>query len=320
MANPTNCTANKFFQANPPPSNLSLIQSELSSYCSLIPSSHHKIVLITSGGTMVPLELNTVRFIDNFSSGLRGAASAEYFLAAGYYVIFLYRNNSQLPFLRHFHKYCYGLEQLNNSTIDNNSITFHTTNLPSYCNDILNQYKEVVREKRLLLIPFISVIEYFYYLSSCSEKLESFGSNAIFYSAAAVSDYYIPSNQQNQHKIASNQSSLQINLSPTPKLLPVLKNSNLSAAYCISFKLETDKEILITKALAAINHYNMQLVVANELHTRYEQVILIAKDEQITINKPMQDNNNNNQPAEIESVLIPSIIEHHNRFMEKAKK
>ena len=35
------------------------------------------IVLITSGGTTVPLELNTVRFIDNFSSGERGAVSAE---------------------------------------------------------------------------------------------------------------------------------------------------------------------------------------------------------------------------------------------------
>lgn len=33
------------------------------------------------GGTTVPLEKNTVRFIDNFSSGARGAASAEHFLA-----------------------------------------------------------------------------------------------------------------------------------------------------------------------------------------------------------------------------------------------
>lgn len=31
-----------------------------------------------SGGTIVPLERNTVRFVDNFSGGNRGAASAEY--------------------------------------------------------------------------------------------------------------------------------------------------------------------------------------------------------------------------------------------------
>ena len=35
-------------------------------------------MVITSGGTTVPLEKNTVRFIDNFSTGTRGATSAEY--------------------------------------------------------------------------------------------------------------------------------------------------------------------------------------------------------------------------------------------------
>lgn len=39
-----------------------------------------RIVLITSGGTTVPLERRCVRFIDNFSSGSRGAKSAERFL------------------------------------------------------------------------------------------------------------------------------------------------------------------------------------------------------------------------------------------------
>ena len=35
------------------------------------------VAVVTSGGTAVPLERNTVRFIDNFSTGSRGAASAE---------------------------------------------------------------------------------------------------------------------------------------------------------------------------------------------------------------------------------------------------
>lgn len=35
------------------------------------------MVLVTSGGTSVPLEKNTVRSIENFSTGKRGAASAE---------------------------------------------------------------------------------------------------------------------------------------------------------------------------------------------------------------------------------------------------
>jgi len=36
-----------------------------------------KIVCVTSGGTSVPLEKNTVRSIENFSTGKRGAISTE---------------------------------------------------------------------------------------------------------------------------------------------------------------------------------------------------------------------------------------------------
>lgn len=43
-----------------------------------IAQSTRPIALVTSGGTTVPLEKNTVRFIDNFSHGERGALSAEY--------------------------------------------------------------------------------------------------------------------------------------------------------------------------------------------------------------------------------------------------
>lgn len=35
------------------------------------------LAFITSGGTKVNLEKNCVRFIDNFSMGTRGSASAE---------------------------------------------------------------------------------------------------------------------------------------------------------------------------------------------------------------------------------------------------
>ena len=56
------------------------------------------IAFITSGGTSIKLEKNTVRSIENFSTGGRGAKSAEYFLRKGYHVIFLFRNNSLQPF------------------------------------------------------------------------------------------------------------------------------------------------------------------------------------------------------------------------------
>lgn len=50
----------------------------------------------------MPLEHNTVRFVDNFSAGTRGAASAEYFLEHGYVVIFMHRLKSLEPYTRHF--------------------------------------------------------------------------------------------------------------------------------------------------------------------------------------------------------------------------
>ena len=57
-----------------------------------------KYVCVTSGGTSIPLEKNTVRSIENFSTGQRGAISAELFLQKGYNVIFFYRDSSLFPF------------------------------------------------------------------------------------------------------------------------------------------------------------------------------------------------------------------------------
>ena len=39
-----------------------------------------KLIIVTSGGTSVPLEKNTVRSVENFSTGTRGALSTEQFL------------------------------------------------------------------------------------------------------------------------------------------------------------------------------------------------------------------------------------------------
>lgn len=43
-------------------------------------TSGRPIVVVTSGGTTVPLERRCIRFIDNFSAGTRGAVSVEWFL------------------------------------------------------------------------------------------------------------------------------------------------------------------------------------------------------------------------------------------------
>ncbi|EEY15629.1 phosphopantothenate-cysteine ligase [Verticillium alfalfae VaMs.102] len=91
-----------YFSANPPPKALARHVAQASAFLDHQVASDRPVVLITSGGTTVPLERNTVRFIDNFSAGTRGATSAEYFLEAGYGVIFLHREFSLQPYSRHY--------------------------------------------------------------------------------------------------------------------------------------------------------------------------------------------------------------------------
>ncbi|OTF72513.1 hypothetical protein BLA29_009374 [Euroglyphus maynei] len=64
-----------FFQQLQRPKNLNEIRDRTEKFCQQ--HSERKIILITSGGTTVPMEHNTVRFIDNFSAGTRGSASVE---------------------------------------------------------------------------------------------------------------------------------------------------------------------------------------------------------------------------------------------------
>lgn len=91
----------QYFESTTSPAWLPSFESQLQRFIHYHQQLGRCIVVVTSGGTTVPLELNTVRFIDNFSTGRRGAASAEYFLQFGYAVIHLCRPGTVLPFVRH---------------------------------------------------------------------------------------------------------------------------------------------------------------------------------------------------------------------------
>jgi phosphopantothenoylcysteine synthetase/decarboxylase len=57
------------------------VEQSLDTFCTHLRASPDiPVVLVTSGGTTVPLERNCVRFLDNFSQGTRGALSAEAFI------------------------------------------------------------------------------------------------------------------------------------------------------------------------------------------------------------------------------------------------
>lgn len=63
-------------------------------------SYHRPVALVTSGGTITTLEQNTIRYLDNFSTGQRGAISVEEFCKRGYAVIHLWRRGSTAPYSR----------------------------------------------------------------------------------------------------------------------------------------------------------------------------------------------------------------------------
>ena len=217
--------------------------------------SGRPIALVTSGGTTVPLEKNTVRFIDNFSTGQRGAASVEYFLERDYLVIFFHRSTSTLPFQRHL------------KTIFEQSSSNVTAVLTAY-----EKY-----QSSLLLVPFQTVTDYLNGLEQLCRLLKPFGRSALIYACAAVSDYYIPEDQLSEHKIPSGQDELIIRLKPVPKLLGAIKGDYTPEAFVVSFKLETDEKVLQDKCLHSGQKYQQDVIIGNLLHTRANQVQIFER-------------------------------------------
>ncbi|CAF0888285.1 unnamed protein product [Adineta steineri] len=258
-------------------------------------TTDRSIVLVTSGGTTVPLEKNTVRFIDNFSTGQRGAASAEYFLERNYIVLFFHRISSILPYQRHI------------KTIFDESQTNQTFNHDQY-----HKHKD-----SLLLIPFQTVSDYLAGLEQLCGLLKIFNRAVVIYLCAAVSDYYIPNDELTEHKIPSGQNELTIHLKPVPKLLGFVKGQYAPEAFVVSFKLETDEKILQEKCLQSAEKYNQDIIVGNMLQTRTNQVQIYERMEKqwTTINR----SEGNAEQKEIEFQIIEFLCDRHRIYRENLK-
>eukprot|EP00823_Brevimastigomonas_motovehiculus_P006061 TRINITY_DN476_c6_g1_i1.p1 TRINITY_DN476_c6_g1~~TRINITY_DN476_c6_g1_i1.p1 ORF type:complete len:389 (+),score=75.26 TRINITY_DN476_c6_g1_i1:25-1167(+) len=279
-----------------PPDDLSVIDRLFKSFLSF--HSKRKIIVVTSGGTTVPLEKNTVRFIDNFSTGNRGAASAESFLTLGYAVVFVHRKGSVMPFDRHLRSLNENLENAKDKKKDSSqenkdqhSIQFGlrtsmfncfqlkgdqvSFTAPEHLIKACQLYETVKSSRQLLCIEFVTVSQYLYYLRAFSQALKPIGKRGALYLSAAVSDFYIPDSKMSTHKIQSSSGPLSLSLSETPKLLGLIKKDWCPSAFCISFKLETDLEILSKKAQGSLDHYGIDVVVANELKSRANKVMML---------------------------------------------
>ncbi|CAA2994437.1 Hypothetical predicted protein [Olea europaea subsp. europaea] len=300
-----------FFDSSPPLKDVDEINRKLEefierNYSSSENKTTRRVVCVTSGGTTVPLEQRCVRYIDNFSSGHRGAASTEYFLKAGYSVIFLYRRGTCQPYCRSLPDdpllECFDIT--NESNIGVNPVHAEAVK------KAISEHHSAVIKGNLLKLPFTTIFEYLQILQLIALSMRSLGSSAMFYLAAAVSDFYVPWETMTVHKIQSRSGPLDMRLAQVPKMLSVLRKDWAPMAFCISFKLETDTKILLEKADMALKKYKMHMVVANELLTRKEEVIVVSRSGKITVHR------DKNQPgSDVESPLIKLVVDRHSEYI-----
>ena len=266
-------------------------------------SSRSPIILVTSGGTTVPLECNTVRFIDNFSTGKRGSASTEYFLRKNCHVIMLYRSGSLRPFFRHFDSKM--VDEAFEIDGQDNLIARKDSELGLKFRSIYDEYHKF--KGKLLMVEFETCSEYLWYLKGISGLMSNFKENAIFYMAAAVSDYYIPRESMSEHKIQSGDSTLDIKLFPVPKMLGSLCNTWSPDAFCVTFKLETDSTILIAKAERSLQRYKQNLVIGNTLSDRRVKVTFISYSSKNVLESRVCEINHSNK-LELEELIVNELL------------
>ncbi|GAB1312207.1 Phosphopantothenate--cysteine ligase cab2 [Madurella fahalii] len=298
-----------YFNANPPPKDLDKHVAQAREFIDYHSAAGRRLVLVTSGGTTVPLEKQTVRFIDNFSAGTRGATSAEYFLEAGYAVLFLHRQFSLLPFSRHYsHATDCFLDFLREGP--NGSVVARDEDTAKMLH-VLRKYRDARDRNMLLVLPFVSISDYLHELRSVARLMRPLGPRGLLYLAAAVSDFFVPPDRMSEHKIQSTNAAdavkrtgntgarpvveeeetfdnfdsspsvprskrLVVDLDPVPKFLKNLVEGWSPQGMIVSFKLETDPAILVHKARYSLDRYQHHLVIGNLLSTRKWEVVFVS--------------------------------------------
>lgn len=297
------------------PSHVDEVKQKMTAFAEEHAAAGRRVVLITSGGTKVPLESRTVRFLDNFSSGRRGASSAEYFIEAGYAVIFLHRHRSLYPYTRMFSavNVLDALQFKSGEGLSGNctEVVVNQQVLPNIVR-VLKQYQAVKESGLLLPIEFSTLSEYLHLLKAAAQSLSAIGSKAMFYLAAAVSDFYIPASEMPEHKIQSSNGPLELSLNMVPKILSPLVKDWAPKAFVISFKLETDATILLEKSRRALETYRHQAVVANVLDSRRGFVVVVTPESQAELILTEEDERND---VEIEVRIVNNLTGAHNNFI-----
>ncbi|KAJ9116294.1 hypothetical protein QFC22_004734 [Naganishia vaughanmartiniae] len=241
-----------------------------------------------------PFLLCSVRFLDNFSAGTRGSTSAEYFLShptTPYAVIFMHRQHSLRPFSRHYSHSLNpfldlltcpppaDIDEANEGDQQQQQITVNPSKTKQLL-PVLRAYHASHHSANptICSLEFVTVNDYLWLLKELAEVVKPLGSRAMFYLAAAVSDFFLPQDRVAEHKIQSTRGNLTLEMDQVPKVLRPLVQEWIPEAFIVSFKLETDQALLIPKAQKALERYGHQVVVGNDLHRRKMEVVLVELD------------------------------------------
>ncbi|KAJ3300612.1 hypothetical protein HK104_009269 [Borealophlyctis nickersoniae] len=312
----------EYFATTPSPQGVEEIGKRTDEFIAFHEKSGKKVVLITSGGTTVPLETQTVRFIDNFSAGTRGATSAEYFIEAGYAVIFMHRQHSLQPYSRHYShsKNCF----LDYLEVGEGESVHVIPKYTEHMRQVLTKYQKAKQNNLLLMVDFVTVQDYLFLLRRLTCAMSRLGDKAMYYLAAAVSDFFIPQSKMAEHKIQSGDGALVLQLDQVPKIITPLVSQWAKKGFIVSFKtfslimrqLETDPSILVSKAKKSLERYGHQLVIGNILTTRKRIVTLITQTEQKDI---VLSDEELAAGVEIESRIVPELVERHDRWIKEQR-
>ncbi|KRT82949.1 hypothetical protein AMK59_3292 [Oryctes borbonicus] len=227
----------------------------------------------------------------------------------------MHRTKSLEPFTRQFNsqKFMDMLEL--NDRGPNTTITVKPDSV-DVLGPILANYKTAQEAGKILYITFTTIADYFWLLRAACECLGPLGQKALLYLAAAVSDFYIPSSELPTHKIQSSIGAPTISLQLVPKLLAPLVSVWVPQAFVVSFKLETDENLLIAKARDALNKYKHKLVIGNLLQTRRQKVVFVTPESSYEVSLSREQMING---IEIEDLIVCNVVLNHSNFIASFK-
>ncbi|CAL4099104.1 unnamed protein product, partial [Meganyctiphanes norvegica] len=177
---------------------------------------------------------------------------------------------------------------------------------------IWRDYQKVKSEGRLLWVTYTTLSDYLWLLRAATVCLQERAPKALLYLAAAVSDFYIPPDQMQEHKIQSSGGALTVQLQLVPKMLQPLVSVWGPELFVVSFKLETDEKMLIDKAQGALQKYKHDLVIGNLLKTRREEVTFVTQKESSLLRLTEHQKSQN---IEIEKLIIDEVVSRHRTYI-----